>query len=141
MANWSDCRKFDEFQYDENRKILVGRAGVYQFGYFIYGEFRPKYIGRVLWTPKGYDLYQRFIKYKNNAHNPKVAAKIVAQRKMLWFRVMSVEDPAWTESRFLLADRDEQGNFITFEWNSIGSNYYDDYYKEDWRSFYSASYQ
>ncbi|MCP5075201.1 MAG: hypothetical protein GY947_18155 [Rhodobacteraceae bacterium] len=141
MANWSDCRKFDEFQYEENRQILVGRAGVYQFGYFSYGEFQPKYIGRVLWTPNGYDFYKRFMAYKNKAHNPKVAAKIAAQRKMLWFRVMSVQDPAWTESRFLLTDRDENGNFMTFEWNSIGSNYYDDYFQEDWRSYYTASYQ
>ena len=96
MAAWSDCRKFDEFQLDENKKILKGRAGVYQFGYFHMGDFLPKYIGRVLWTGNGYDFYKRFLKYKNNAHNPKVAAKINAQRKMLWFRVMSVADPAWT---------------------------------------------
>jgi len=140
MASWSYCRKFEEFQWDENKKLLVGNCGVYQFGYFFREEFQPKYIGRVVWTAKGYDFYRRFLKYKNGSHNPHVAKKIAAQRKMLWFRVMVVPDPAWTESRYLLDDKDEYGQFQTFQWNQTGSNYYDTYEKDDWRSYYSASY-
>lgn len=122
MAHWSDCRKFDEFQFEENKVLLIGKAGVYQFGYFHHAEFLPKYIGRVVWTDKAYDFYRRFLKYKNGSHNPYVAAKISAQRKMLWFRVMVVSDPAWTESKYLLDDRNSYGQFTTFEWNNKGSN-------------------
>lgn len=140
MASWSYCRKFDEFQYEENKDLLVGKAGVYQFGYFFREEFLPKYIGRVVWTSKSYDFYQRFLKYKNGAHNPYVAQKIAAQRKMLWFRVMNVPDPAWTESRYLLDDRNQFGQYETFEWNNQPSYVAQQRERCDFRQKFAACY-
>ncbi|MGH8550823.1 MAG: hypothetical protein ACRERU_19935 [Methylococcales bacterium] len=140
MASWSYCRKFDEFQFEENKALLVGRAGVYQFGFFYFEEFLPKYIGRVVWTSKAYDFYQRFLKYKNGSHNPYVAKKIAAQRKMLWFRVMVVPDPSWTESRYLLDDLNSFGQFDTFEWNNQGSNVAATRDRIDFRQKFAAYY-
>lgn len=115
MARWSDCMKFEEYNTTW-RDFLVNKAGVYQFGYW-YTGFIPKYIGRVLWTDNGWDFYQRFYAYDYGAHNPEIKKRIEANRKGLWFRIMSVQDPAWTESKMLLEDTDADGNYQTFEWN------------------------
>ncbi len=59
---------------------------------------------------------------------------------MLWFRVMEVADPAWTESKYLLDDKDTFGQFKTFEWNNLGSNVADYRDRIDYRQKYSAYY-
>ena len=140
MAGWTDCRRFDQFEWDENKEILVGRAGVYQFGFFYAEEFKPKYIGRVVWTPSGWDFYKRFNAYKNNPHNEEIGRRVRHYRNTLWFRVMVVSDPAWTESKYLLDDLNQYGQFEVFEWNGAISRYAETYYKHDWQSEYSDAY-
>lgn len=139
MSGWSDCGKFEEFRYPENKRLLKKNAGIYEFGYFYAGEFLPKYLGRVRWTEHGYDFYTRFKAYDSNAHNDEVASRVKAARKALWFRVKSVVDPAFTESQMLLADFDGE-EFATYEWNAALSHYADTYYKDNWRDHYSAAY-
>ena len=140
MARWSNCRKFSEFELEENKKLLCGKAGVYQFGYLYRSEFCPKYIGRVVWTENKWDFFKRFTHYKHKPHNSEISNRIHKHRKTLWFRVMVVNDPAWTESKYLLDDRNEFGQFTVFEWNGSVSNYKSFYYKEDWKAYYADQY-
>ncbi len=137
MSGWTKVWRFEDYHRADVIDYLIGQAGVYQFG-FNYDGFQPKYIGRVVWTAKKWDFYKRFEHYRLFPHNSEIAKRIFNERKSLKFRIQVVSDPAWTESKYLMDDKNTYGQFKTYQWNRRGSNYSINYEKDDWEAWAST---
>jgi len=71
------------------------RYGFYEIGYWIGGEFKPKYGGRAAGTT----LRQRLRKHFQGSHNPHIQAE--APEGRLWYRYRVLDSRA--EARFVEA--------------------------------------